>query len=199
MRQARQEKCPRRDLSSLLSRLSIALSVEPVGKAFPARLTICSQYGKLHPVIISETSAPYTYAVPSNMQYCNDCDIQGDLPDVNNLQPMPSDASSEFDTKISWLRQLTSDETAGRFPNLTAICFFNYFKYGSMHGDNDVPTLKDFRAIGGHADTEATFRQIVGNVTAYQGGYIAKASSSFSINWLFSAVCVVFSIFLWTF
>lgn len=84
--------------------------------------------------------------------------------------------------KIGWLNQIVSDQSAGRYPNLTAACFFNYFKYGNEHGGNPA-TLADFRNVGGHGETENQFRQIVGNVSAYQGGYDGAATASRTIDW----------------
>jgi len=50
---------------------------------------------------------------------------------------------------------------AGKFPNLTAICFFNYFKFGSTQS-NDTGTLVDFRVVGGDEEMGDQFREIVG-------------------------------------
>lgn len=106
--------------------------------------------------------------------YCDDCDIRGPLPDPDNLTPTSNERASEAAVKIGWLEQIVSDDTAGRYPNLTAVCFFNYMKYGSEHGGSGQ-RIVDFRNAGGDDETEARFRQIVGNVTAYQGGFSGHA------------------------
>ena len=133
-------------------------------------------YGRDHPIIIAETAAPYAYEIPSSLMssYCDDCDIRGPLPDPDNLTPTTNERASEAAVKIGWLEQIVSDDTAGRYPNLTAVCFFNYMKYGSEHGGS-VQRIVDFRNAGGDDETEAQFRQIVGNVTAYQGGFSGHA------------------------
>jgi len=142
-------------------------------------------YGKQHPIIISETSAHYSYAIPSSMEsiYCNDCDVRGSLPNVATLQRVPSDAADEAAIKIGWLDQLVGDNAAGRFPNLTAIVFFNYFKFGGGAAQNaDTGSLVDYRVVGGHDETETRFRQVVGNVTAYQGGYSGHGVSALQLD-----------------
>lgn len=164
---------------------------------FPHSCPRPPQYGKDHPIVISETSAHYTYAIPDSLQsiYCNDCDIRGSLPDVSTLQTVPRDAADEAEIKIGWLDQLVGDRSAGRFPNLTAICFFNYFKFGSAQG-NDTGSLVDFRVVGGHDETESRFRQIVGNVTAYQGGYSGHAHPSIVLHSSFFQLVLTCSILL---
>lgn len=133
-------------------------------------------YGRDHPIIIAETAAPYAYEIPSSLMssYCDDCDIRGPLPDPDDLTPTSNERASEAAVKIGWLEQIVSDDTAGRYPNLTAVCFFNYMKYGSEHGGSGQ-RIVDFRNAGGDDETEAQFRQIVGNVTAYQGGFSGRA------------------------
>lgn len=117
-----------------------------------------------------------TYAIPSSLQStaCSDCDIQGALPTVSSLAAIPASGASDTTLKKSWFDQLVSDQSAGRYPNLTAVCWFNHFKVGSTHG-NDTERLVDFRAVGGNSNTEQVFRQIAGNVSAYQGGYSGHA------------------------
>lgn len=134
-------------------------------------------YGSSHPLIIAETGAPMNYAIPSSLQsvYCNDCDIRGSLPSPSSLTGIPENTASESDIKIGWLNQIIEDRTAGAFPNLTAVCFFNYMKFGNTHGGN-AEMIADFRNVGGHGETEDQFRQIVGNVTAYQGGFSGRAN-----------------------
>ena len=88
---------------------------------------------------------------------------------------MPDNSASESAIKIGWLNQLIEDRTAGAYRNLTAICFFNYMKFGNTHGGN-AQSIADFRYVDGHGETEDQFRQIVGNVTAYQGGFSGKAA-----------------------
>lgn len=93
---------------------------------------------------------------------------------------MPETGTNETTMKIGWLKQMISDKVAGKYPNLTAVCFFNYFKFGSTHG-GDTERLVDFRMVGGDANVETQFRQIVGNVSAYQGGYSGSAQLSSSV------------------
>lgn len=106
---------------------------------------------------------------------------------------MPTGAADEAAMKIGWLNQIVSDQSAGRYPNLTAACFFNYFKYGNEHGGN-AATLADFRNVGGHGETEDRFRQIVGNVSAYQGGYSGAATTSRTLEWRAAMAAVFFSL-----
>lgn len=148
-------------------------------------------YGQQHPIILSETAAPFTYEIPASLEstYCSDCGVRGALPDVDTLTPMPTNAADEAAMKIGWLNQIVSDQSAGRYPNLTAACFFNYFKYGNEHGGN-AATLADFRNVGGHGATEDQFRQIVGNVSAYQGGYSGFATTSRTLS-LYNALLAI--------
>jgi hypothetical protein len=156
-------------------------------------------YGQQHPIILSETAAAYTYEVPASLQstYCSDCGVRGPLPAVDTLTAKPTNSADEAAMKIGWLNQIVSDQSAGRYPNLTAACFFNYFKYGNEHGGNPA-TLADFRNVGGNGATEDQFRQIVGNVSAYQGGYTgAGVSQKRTIHWLFGlSACFVASLLL---
>lgn len=153
-------------------------------------------YGDRHPIILSETAAPYTYEIPSSLAstYCSDCGVRGPLPDPASLTPMPTNAADEAAMKIGWLEQIVSDQSAGRYPNLTAACFFNYFKYGNEHGGN-AATLADFRNVGGHGETENQFRQIVGNVSAYQGGYSGTGTVSRTIHWYVPASAIFTALF----
>jgi len=153
-------------------------------------------YGDRHPIILSETAAPYTYEVPSSLAstYCSDCGVRGPLPDPASLTPMPTNSADEAAMKIGWLEQIVSDQSAGRYPNLTAACFFNYFKYGNEHGGN-AATLADFRNVGGHGETENQFRQIVGNVSAYQGGYSGTGTVSRTIQWYVPASAIFTALF----
>ena len=140
-------------------------------------------YGSRHPLIIAETGAPMLYSIPSSLQsvYCNDCDIRGPLPATSSLTGTPSNTASEADIKIDWLNQIIEDRTAGQFPNLTAVCFFNYMKFGNTHG-GDAESIADFRNVGGHGQTEDQFREIVGNVTAYQGGFSGRAARAVNLG-----------------
>lgn len=117
------------------------------------------------------------YSVPTSLQesFCSDCEVIGKLPAVSSLSAVSSAQANDTAIKTTWLQQMVSAETAGRYPNLTAINFFNHFKFGSTHNDA-ASSLMDYRATGANVETEAAFRQIVGNVSAYQGGFTGSAS-----------------------
>ncbi|KAL8281018.1 hypothetical protein RQP46_006697 [Phenoliferia psychrophenolica] len=128
------------------------------------------------PIVISETSAPYYYELPSSSPYYNqagDTGFSGALPNTSDYTPSlasPPYAHSddELYIKASWFVQMTSNVTGAAFPNLIAVSLFNYFKRG---GDEATPVLADFRVVGGNQTVEAWFRNDIGNQTAYDLGY----------------------------
>lgn len=64
------------------------------------------------------------YALPPSIRASSDAEIIGDLPDLTTLDPLPGGATT-LELMSLWLEQLTSEETAERFPNLVAV---NWFK-----------------------------------------------------------------------
>lgn len=66
--------------------------------------------------------------------------------------------------------------TAGRFPRLIAVSWFDYFK--SSGYETNGTQLLDYRLADGDSQVEQFFRTYLGNVTAYQGGYDGSASSA---------------------
>ena len=65
--------------------------------------------------------------------------------------------------------------TAGRFPRLIAVSWFDYFKSSGF--ETGGSQLLDYRLADGDPQVEQFFRTYLGNVTAYQGGYDGSASS----------------------
>jgi hypothetical protein len=129
------------------------------------------------PVVVSETSAPYYYALSPGSPYLSqqpDTDISGPLPNMSTLQPSLASppfphSDDELYMKATWFVQLTGNVTAAAFPNLRAVSLFNYFKRAT------APVLADFRCVGGNATVEAWFRDWFGNQTAYDLGYTGGA------------------------
>lgn len=90
-----------------------------------------------YPVIISETSAPYYFNIPSSSQYWGqegDTDIQVPLPNMSKYTPSLNEpkpyprSDDELAVKATWLVQITGNSTAQKFPHLTAATWFNYLK-----------------------------------------------------------------------
>jgi hypothetical protein len=130
-----------------------------------------SLYGDIHPIVITETSAPYHYVLPSAYSNVQPDSEISDIPNLSTLTTVPASGSqSELSMKSQWLQQMTGERTAGRFPHLTAVSMFNYFKRSWED------QLVDYRYIGGKSEVEAWMRSYVGNVTAYQGGFDGAAS-----------------------
>lgn len=137
------------------------------------------------PVVISETSAPYYYHLPTSSPYYDqvgDTDLTGPLPNTSDFTPALasppySNSDDELYIKATWFVQLTSNVTSAMFPNLLAVSLFNYFKRG------ELPVLADFRSVGGNATVEQWFRNSIGNQTAYDLGYTG-AGSKMGSGWL---------------
>lgn len=129
-------------------------------------------YGNRYPVVISETSSPFHYEIPSNYPRNGpDSEIKGE-PDLSLLTPIPAVGSAnELNVKSNWFEQMTGPDAARRFPNLTSVSVFNYLKEGNLSQWND------FRYVGGKPEIESWMRDYVGNVTAYQGGFSGKGES----------------------
>jgi hypothetical protein len=104
-------------------------------------------YGNRKPVVISETSAPYHYEIPSSYQQ-NGADTEVyNIPALSSLTPIPASGSAnELAMKSAWLQEMTGSQAAGRFPNLTSVSLFNYFKEGNQ------TQFVDFRYVGEDVD-----------------------------------------------
>ncbi|GAA96277.1 glycoside hydrolase family 26 protein [Mixia osmundae IAM 14324] len=127
-------------------------------------------YGAIHPIVISETSAPFNYLLPADFDSSGpDTDISGPLPNTTTLTAEPNSAS-ELDMKMAWFEQMTAPAVVRKYPNLTAISWFNYFKESTNN------TLADFRAVG-QPDVTTFFRQYIGNSTAFANGYTGSADT----------------------
>jgi len=113
--------------------------------------------------------------------------VQGE-PDLSKLTPIPAVGSAdELAVKSSWLEQMTGTQAAGRYPNLTSVSIFNYFK------EANLTQFNDYRYIGGKSDVEAWTRSYVGNVTAYQGGFTGSALSTCpNMAYLFWALLLIY-------
>ncbi|GAA6037518.1 hypothetical protein JCM8097_008233 [Rhodosporidiobolus ruineniae] len=150
------------------------------------RLSLTHSY----PIVISETSAPFYYSIPSSSPYytqAGDTDIPAPQPNLStpanqerykpSLHDPPYEKSDdELFIKASWLAQLTGNATAQRFPNLRLVNHFNYLK----KGNGTAEVLADFRLVGGNATVEQWVRTNFGNQTAYEQGYTGAASALLS-------------------
>ncbi|BGP58186.1 hypothetical protein JCM8202v2_005847 [Rhodotorula sphaerocarpa] len=144
----------------------------------PNRLGLSQAY----PVMISESSAPYYYKIPTSSRYYGqqgDTNIQSPLPNLASFakslkEPHPyARSDDELAVKATWIAEMTGNNTAQHFPLLRAVSWFNYLKKGNATAE----VLADFRFVGGNKTTETWLRKNFGNQTAYEQGYTGGASS----------------------
>ncbi|KAH8918999.1 glycoside hydrolase family 26 protein [Atractiella rhizophila] len=161
-------------------------TVTPDGTFFSLFSRFHDRYGPSHPVVVSETAAQYHYYIPQSLaHYPADSEVPFD--EVSNLTSLtPHDGgASEVQMKAVWAQQLLAVETKNRFPNLTAVSFFNYIKIGNASAEQ----LNDYRIVGGNATVEDWHRTFFGNQTAYQLGYddlLIRSSLPAMIRFLFA-------------
>ncbi|KAL8292847.1 hypothetical protein RQP46_000541 [Phenoliferia psychrophenolica] len=120
-------------------------------------------YAAAHPIIVSETSAPEHYIVPTEFaDLPEDSELPGgaDAVDFAALTPANGTATSELQRKSVWFEQMTGTSAATAYPNLLAVMWFNLAKIG---GYNGVLRVNDYRAIKLGNDTLTQyFRTAIG-------------------------------------
>lgn len=92
-----------------------------------------------------------------------DSELSGTLPNLTTLTPAGGGAA-ELAIKANWIQQMTGPATAGRFPRLTAVSWFDYLKVSGVGTGGSQ--LLDYRLAEGNPDVESFFRSYLGNVSA---------------------------------